>query len=75
MRDTSFSLTLTSGWCLAILVLFYLGLADVLLSRRDPVLAALGLGVAGLNFAIGYPIAQLPYRSILTPLLKRFGQK
>jgi hypothetical protein len=74
LTAASFSLTLTTGWCLAILVLFYLGLADVLLSRRDPVLAALGLGIAGPNFVIGYPIARLCYRYVLTPLLKRRGQ-
>lgn len=71
----SFALTFAVGWALVILIVFYLGLANTLLTRRDPLLAALGLIIAAVNFALGYPIARLFYRHILTALLKRYPGK
>lgn len=69
LTESSFAWTFVVGWCLAILAVFYLGLADVLVARHD---AVLGLAIAGVNFALGYPIARLFYRHVLAVLLKRF---
>ena len=75
LTASNFALTFAVGWCLALLILFYLGLAEVLLSKRDPLLTALGVIIAAVNFALGYPIARLFYRSVLSALLKRSSGK
>lgn len=66
-----FALTLSTGWSLAIIVFYYVGLIGVILERREPLLAALGLLIAALNFVLGYPVARLLYRYIMIPLLDR----
>ncbi|GMR11536.1 MAG: hypothetical protein BMS9Abin28_2371 [Anaerolineae bacterium] len=66
-----FALTLSIGWSLAIIVFYYVGLIGVILERRDPLLAALGLLIAALNLMLGYPVARLLYRYVMIPLLDR----
>jgi hypothetical protein len=71
----SFALTFAIGWSLAILVLFYIGLAEALVTRRDPLLTAVGLIVAVVNFALGYPIALAFHKRVVETLLKRSSQE
>lgn len=75
LTPTSFALTFATGWSLAILVLFYVGLAETLIARRDPLLTALGLIVATVNFALGYPIAFVFHGRLVKSLLKRFTRE
>ena len=70
----SFALTFAGGWSLAILVFFYVGLAELLLARQDPILTALGLLVAIANFALGYPIALVFHERVIQILLKRYSR-
>src|SRR3990172_12234790 len=65
-----FALTFATGWSLAILVVFYVGLADTLITRREPLLTSLGLIVAIVNFALGYPIALAFHERVFESLLK-----
>ncbi|MCH7611629.1 MAG: hypothetical protein IIB10_13205 [Chloroflexi bacterium] len=71
LSGQSFALTLSTGWSFAIIAFYYIGLGGVILDKRDPLLTVLGLVVAGLNFALGYPVARLIYRYVLIPLLGR----
>ena len=66
-----FALTFAIGWSLAILAAFYVGLVETLIARRDPLLTALGLIVAIVNFALGYPIALAFHERVVKVLLKR----
>ena len=70
-----FALTFATGWSLAILVVFYVGLADTLITRREPLLTSLGLIVAIVNFALGYPIALAFHERVFESLLKRFPRQ
>jgi len=70
-----FALTFAIGWCLAILVVFYVGLIETLIARRDPLLTSLGLFVAGVNFALGYPMALVFHGRVMKLLLKRFSRE
>ena len=71
LSGQSFALTLSTGWSLAIIVFYYIGLMGVILERRDLLLTGLGLLIAALNFVLGFPVALLIYRYILIPLLDR----
>jgi len=71
LSERSFALTLATGWSLAITVFYYISLVGVILERRDPLLTALGVLIAGLNFALGYPIARIFHKYIFMPLLDR----
>ena len=71
LSERRFALTLSVGWSIAIIVFYYISLIGVILQRRDPMLTALGLLIAALNFVLGYPIARLIYRYLLIPLLDR----
>jgi len=75
LTPKSFALTFAIGWSLAILFLFYVGLAEILIARRDPLLTALGLIVAIVNFALGYPIALAFHKRVVKALLNRFSQE
>jgi hypothetical protein len=75
LTPISFALTFAAGWSLAILVLYYIGLAETLIARRDPLLSALGLIVAILNFVLGYPIAFVFHGRVVKSLLKRFTRE
>lgn len=75
LTATSFALTFAVGWVIVILLVFYLGLANILLARRDPLLSALGILIAAVNFALGYPIARVFYRHVLTAWLERYSRK
>jgi hypothetical protein len=75
LTPTSFALTFATGWSLAILVLFYVGLAEILIVQRDPLLTALGIIVAIVNFAMGYPIAFVFHERMVKSLLKRFTRE
>ena len=70
-----FALTFATGWSLAILVVFYVGLVETLIARRDPLLTALGLIVASVNFALGYPIALVFHERVVKSLLKRLSRE
>ena len=71
----NFALTFATGWSLAFLVLFYVGLAETLIARRDPILTALGLVVAIVNFALSYPIALVFHERVMQILLKRYSRE
>ena len=71
LSGRSFALTLSTGWSFAIVAFYYIGLGGVILDRRDPLLTGLGLVVAALNFVLGYPVARLIYRYLLSPRLDR----
>jgi hypothetical protein len=75
LTASNFALTFTVGWCLAILILFYFGLAEILLSKKDALLYALGLIIAAINFALGYPLARLFYEHVFQSMIKRLSRK
>jgi drug/metabolite transporter (DMT)-like permease len=56
-----FAFVLATGWSLAILIVFFLSLADLLVETSDITLALLGIGIAALNFAVALPIAYFFY--------------
>jgi hypothetical protein len=62
LHPATFALTVSAGSSLAILVAFYLGLADVLIARRELLLSRLGLLIAGANFAIVYVTGRVFYK-------------
>lgn len=71
LSERRFALTLSTGWSFAIAVFYYVSLVGIIIERRDPLLTALGLLIAGLNFTVGYPIARLFHKYIFMPLLDR----
>ena len=71
LSGQTFALTLSTGWSLATIAFYYIGLIGLILERRDPLLTGLGLVVAALNFVLGYPVARLIYRYLLSPFLDR----
>lgn len=68
-----FAITFASGWSLTLLAYFFLGLAlrQVLLANVK--LIGLGVGIAVLNFLLGYPIAYYMYKFLLHRFLKPPG--
>jgi hypothetical protein len=62
LNASNFALTAAGGLSLVILVFFYLNLAEVLVVRRDPLLAFLGLLTAAMGFAVVYPITRLGFK-------------
>jgi|SRR3990172_2261120 len=71
----SFALTVSAGTSLAILVAFYLGLADVLTTRRELTLSLLGLLIASMNFAVVYLTSRVFYKFSSQLLAKKRGEK
>jgi hypothetical protein len=75
LRPASFALTVSAGSSLAILVAFYLGLADVLITRRELGLSLLGLLIACVNFAVVYLTSRVFYKYLTRLLAGRPGEK
>jgi len=75
LTPRQFALTFAIGWSLAILVVFYVGLVETLITRRDLLLTSLGLIVASVNFTLGYPIALAFHERVVRSLLKRFSRE
>jgi uncharacterized membrane protein len=71
----SFALTFAVGWSLVILILYYSALADTLLTQKDPLLTSLGILIAAINFALGYPITMMIHKYVLTNWLERISKK
>jgi len=61
LEAANFSMTFAMGMSLGILVFFYVNLAEVLISKRDPILASLGLLIAGLILGLGYLVGRIVY--------------
>ena len=66
-----FALVLASGWCIAILIEFFLGLAKLLIETRDLGLGLLGIGIVALNFALAFPIAHFFYDRVISRAARR----
>jgi hypothetical protein len=66
-----FALVFAAGWSLALLIVFFGGLADVIAERRDESLGLLGAGIVTLNFALAFGIASLLYRPIISAVSRR----
>lgn len=62
LNASNFALTAAGGLSLVILVFLYLNLAEVLIVRRDPLLASLGLLTAAMGFAVVYPVTRLGFK-------------
>jgi hypothetical protein len=75
LNPANFALTVSAGSSLAILVAFYLGLADVLISRRELVLSLLGLLIACVNFAVVYLTSRVFYKYFARFLAKTPGRR
>lgn len=75
LNSAGFAVTVSVGSSIAILVAFYLGLADVLISRRDLGLSVLGLLTAGMNFAVVYLTSRFFFKYFMRLFRNTPGEK